>query len=228
MTLPRNVNRWRQRRNTIVSTSRTAATPNSVHPVATRSTARDDVGEPAGADAGDRPQDGGVDLIGDPAGPRRQRGDDEPRDERPRSRRSSPCRCARCCRGSGGGAPDGRRRRRVRRAVGGTYEPASAALAGVVDGGFGVQLRRHDAPPTTTRRAIRGRRSPRSPPAAAFSSRTAAVVSVADTASITATTSSPQRSTTSLRTSGVMFSAGCRPRSSTSSTRPSRRSPDRS
>jgi hypothetical protein len=41
----------------------------------------EDVGEPLRAEAGEPAQDGGVDLIGDLARPRRQRRDDEPRDE---------------------------------------------------------------------------------------------------------------------------------------------------
>ena len=55
---------------------------------------------------------------------------------------------------------------------------------------------------------------------APFRSRTASVVSNADTESMTSTTSGPHRSMISSRTSGVMLSAGCRPMSSTSSTSP--------
>ena len=53
---------------------------------------------------------------------------------------------------------------------------------------------------------------------AAFRASRASVVSRADTASAAATSSSPPRATTSARTSGVTFSAGCRLRSSASTT----------
>ena len=48
--------------------------PSRRHPV----DAAGDRRQPAGADAGDGPQHGGVDLVGDAPGPRRQQGDDQP------------------------------------------------------------------------------------------------------------------------------------------------------
>ena len=90
--------------------------PTGGHPVDAASDRR----QPAGAQLGDAAQHGGVDLIGEAAGPRRQQGDDQPGDEDARRRRSIRGPVRPIWRGSGGGAPDGRRRRRLIRTLEGT------------------------------------------------------------------------------------------------------------
>ena len=59
MTLPRNANRWRQRFQTIETSTSSMATTNIVQPVATRSTPRSR-GEPGRPKVGERPQHGGI------------------------------------------------------------------------------------------------------------------------------------------------------------------------
>ena len=206
------------------ATSSTAATTNIVQPVAMRSMPRATVVSQPVRSVGDRPQDGGVDLVGDPPGPRRHEHDDQPRRRARRSddepalagaadaarqrwrgaRRPAPPPVRRTDRAGPGGRrrrPGRRRRHRRRRSCPGRRRRRRSSWSCL-----------RPPPRPTTAATVGGSAS--WPATARSSSRTVSVVSRADTASITSTTSAPHRSTTSVRTSGVMFSAGCSPRSS--------------
>ena len=113
----------------------------------------------------------------------------------------------------------------------GTEQAAPALVGGLVRRLGGVHLvalfpRSRDA---TRRRSRGGARPAIWPPrpagatpelTRALSARSSVVVSSADTASIASVSPGPKRSMASRRTSGVTFSAGCRRRSSRSSTSP--------
>ena len=180
------------------------AAKNTGHSDQARSTAGGDVGQPVRAHAGELAQDEGVDAVGDAARPRRRVARRSSRRSRSPRARSHPRPLRPRCRGSGGGAPDGRRRRRVCLTVGGTAtgapaaSPAGADRPAVPAGCISVVIaaarppaRRPPPPPAPSHR--RRRRSAR---------RRVSVVKRRDTSSSTAVTPVPHRSTTSVRTSG--------------------------
>ena len=209
-TLARNVNRWRQRRKTIIA--REQHSGDDEHRPAGRRPidGPEHLAQPLDAQPGDRPQDRRVDLVGDAPRPRRHaasrrsrrrarpRPTSQPlpgRTDAPRQRRSAP--------GRPSPAP-----RSVAPSAGRTV-----ARAGTVELGRSVcSLVVTAAPPiaATPRRWPRRRRCRASSASAALSVRSVVGVERTRTrASMTSTTPGPHRSTTSRRISGVTFSAGC-------------------
>ena len=190
---PRNVNRWRQRLNTISATS-------SADPDDGDGPARTDpvdgvhhVGEPVGAQPRRLAEDRRVDPVGDAARPLRSRCAMTVQSaSRSATATSQPLPVKPMLRGSGGAAPDGRRRRRSGRAVDG---PGTARR----DAGDGRRPAPRSAASVVTQ-SLRGRASRERPPgrlAVAPSRRSGRAArrwsSRADTASTGRTTGLPER-----------------------------------
>ena len=159
-TLPRNVNRCRQRRKNAVTTSRTTATKNIVHPVATRSRPLASVviqsvrrlaisrRMKASTWSVTRRAPGDCNVTTSQR-TRTTSAAIQPRPDRP------------MLRGSGGGAPEGRRMRRMRRTLvgtGGTLSTSESVDSTTGSGSASIVTAR--TPSTTPRRPMPRHRRP--------------------------------------------------------------------
>ena len=216
-TQPTKVNRWRHRLKTTSSTMRARAAKNTSHSPSRAIDGVGDVGQPVRAHASDLPEDEGVGAVGDPAAHPTNYSDDDPEEQEPEGH--EPARCPL--------SPElpRQRGRRARRAPpparllhGGGHgdrgpgaspvrvdRPASAGCIAVVIAAPARPPARRPPPPPAPSRWRRRRSAPGGSRSSSAATRRRA----------RSARPGPHRSTTSVRTRGVMFSAGCRWRSST-------------